>query len=287
MSSSFKYKGIFTALKAEGFILIKSRIIWILLFLPALVSAIKMGLIKFSNITAHTISAVKGGAGVQVTGYGYLVDGLLISFTLTYLLFLGYSAYSFAIDRERGIARNNVIRSISRKEMISAKYVSLLVIAMISVLITLAVTWFLAGLLWELGPVIEDGYQIIDVPEIKKEIILGVRLAITPLPACIALGLLFSVISRSAIQAVSLAIGAGLILDVLKPVFGNIRYYIFSSFQPSLMDHSYLNEVHRIVCGYSDVLVDDRIHQLNLWVPIPEALFFLIITLIVINRRNL
>ena len=123
--------------------------------------------------------------------------------------------------------------------------------------------------------------------EINKEIILGLKLALLPLPACLAFGLVFSVCARSAMQAVSLAIGAGLLLDIFKSAFGDLRHFIFSSFQPSLIDHSYLKDVQRIVSGYSDVMLDDRIHQLNLWVPIPEALFFLFITLIVINRRNL
>ncbi len=271
--------GLFTALRAESFILFKSRIIWVLLALPSLVSIIKMGLIKFSNIT-------KGG-NIPDTGYGYLVDGLLLSFTLTYLLFLCYSAYSFAIDCDRGITRNNVIRSISRKEIISAKYIILLITALVSLLITLSVTWAAAGLLWELGPVIEEGYQIIGVPEIKEEISLGLKLALIPLPASIALGLFFSVISKTAIQAISLSVGAGLILDVLKTFFENFQYYIFSSFQPSFFDNSYLNDVQRIVSGYSDVLIDERIHRLNMLVPVPEALFLFFLTLTIIKRRNL
>ena len=101
------------------------------------------------------------------------------------------------------------------------------------------------------------------------------------------LGVLSHTRARSAIQAVSLALGAGLFLDIFKSAFGDVQHLIFSSFQPSLIDHSYLNDVQRIVSGYSDVLIDDRIHQLNLWVPIPEALLFLLITLIVIHRRNL
>ena len=129
--------------------------------------------------------------------------------------------------------------------------------------------------------------QIIGVNEINREIILGLKLALLPLPACLAFGLLFSICARSAVQAVSMAIGAGLFLDIFKSALGNFQYFIFSSFQPSLIDHSYLKDVQRIVSGYSDVLIDDRIYQLNLWVPIPEALLFLLISLIVIHRRDL
>ncbi len=287
MFRAIHIKSLLTALKAECFVLLRSRTPWLLIVLPAVVSVLKISMIKMKNMSAQALSAIGGGAETTVTGYGFLVDGLLISLIVTYLLLLGFSAYTFAIDRERGITRHSVVRSISRSELVIAKYLSLCLLTFLSVIITLLCTWLAANLLWSLGPLIEDGYQIIGVDEIIREIFLGLKLALLPLPACLAFGLLFSVCARSAIQAVSLSLGTGLILDIFKPVLGNFQHYIFCSFQPSLIDHSYLSDVQRIVSGYSDVFMDDRIHQLNLWVPIPEALIFLLITLIVINRRNL
>jgi hypothetical protein len=168
-----------------------------------------------------------------------------------------------------------------------AKYLCLCLLAFVSLAIMISGTWLTANIFWELGPLIEDGYQIIGVDEIKREIFLGLKLAILPLPACLSFGLFFSVCTRSAIQAVSLALGTGLLLDIFKSALGNLQHYIFFSFQPSLIDHSYLKDVQRIVSGFSDVLIDDRIHQLNLIVPLPEAFILLIITIIVIHRRNL
>lgn len=286
MLKSIRLNGLLTAFKSECYVLLRSRTPWLLLVLPAVASVLKMGGIKLKNVGSQVLDGVSD-TEAAVTGYGYLVDGLLIGFTVTNLLLLGYAAYSFASDRERGITRHSVVRSISRSELIIAKYVSLCLLALFSVIVTLLSTWPAANLFWDLGPLIEDGYQIIGVHEIHREIILGLKLALLPLPACLAFGLLFSVCARSAIQAVSLAIGAGLVLDIFKSMLGDFQHFIFSSFQPSLIDHSYLNDVQRIVSGYSDVLIDNRIHHLNLLVPIPEALFFLFISLIVIHRRNL
>lgn len=287
MFKSIHPKGLLTALKSECYVLIRSLTPWLLLVLPATASVIKMGMIKMKNIGTLVLNSANSDVDTTVAGYGFLVDGLLISFIITYLLFLGYAAYTFAADRERGITRHSVLRSISRSELIISKYLSLCLLAFLSVIVTLLCTWLAANLLWDLGPLIEDGYEIIGVHEINREIILGLKLALLPLPACLAFGLMFSVFARSAMQAVCLAIGAGLFLDIFKSAFGNFQHYIFSSFQPSLIDHSYLNDVQCIVSGYSDVFIDDRIHRLNLWVPIPEALFFLIITLIIMHRRNL
>lgn len=287
MLKSIRLNGLMTAFKSDFFVLLRSRMPWLLLILPAAVSVIKMGMLKMKNVGVQVLNSANSGAETTITGYGFLVDGLLISLIITYLLFLGYSAYTFAIESERGVTRHAILRSTSRSELIISKYILLCLLAFLSVIITLLVTWLVANLLWDLGPLIEEGYEIIGVSEINREIILGLKLAILPLPACLAFGLLFSVFVRSAMQAVSLAIGAGLFLDIFKSALGNFQHYIFSSFQPSLIDHSYLKDVQRIVGGYSDVLMDDRIHQLNLWVPIPESLIFLLITLIIMHRRNL
>jgi ABC-type transport system involved in multi-copper enzyme maturation permease subunit len=287
MLKSIRLIGLLTAIRSDFFVLLRSRMPWLLLIMPAAVSVIKMVIIKIQNVGVQALNSANSGAETTITGYGFLVDGLLISLIITYLLFLGYAAYIFAIESERGITRHSILRSTSRSELIISKYISLCLLAFLSVFVTLLSTCLAANLLWDLGPLIEDGYEIIGVNEINREIILGLKLALLPLPACLAFGLLFSVVARSAMQAVSLAIGAGLFLDIFKSALGYLQHFIFSSFQPSLIDHSYLKDVQRIVSGYSDVLIDDRIHQLNLWVPIPEALFFLSITLFIIHRRNL
>lgn len=287
MLESIRPHDLLTALKSECFVLLRSRTPWLLVMLPAVISIIRIGMIKAQNMGTQALSSMNAGAETTVTGYGFLVDGLLSGLMATYLMFLGYAAYAFAFDRERGIARHSVVKSISRSELIISKYLSMCFLALLSVLVTLSFTWLAANLFWDLGPLIEDGYQIIGVNEINKEIILGLKLALLPLPACLAFGLLFSVCARSAVQAISLAVGAGLLLDIFKSALGDFQHFIFCSFQPALIDHSYLKDVQRIVSGYSDVLMDDRICQLNMWVPIPEALFFLLLALIVIQRRNL
>ena len=200
MLKSIRLNGLLTALKSECFVLLRSRTPWLLLLLPAVASVSKMVTIKMKNIGSQVLNSVNSSAETTVTGYGFLVDGLLISFIVTYLVLLGFSAYTFAIDSERGITRHSIVRSISRSELIIAKYVSLCLLALFSVIVTLLSTWLAANLFWDLGPLIEDGYQIIGVNEIHREIILGLKLALLPLPACLAFGLMFSVCARSAIQ---------------------------------------------------------------------------------------
>ena len=103
----------------------------------------------------------------------------------------------------------------------------------------------------------------------------------------IAFGLLVSVLSQSATQAITTALGITLAIDIFKGLFGDFSHYIYASFQPSLIDQSYLQDVSRIVRGYSDVLIDDRVQQLNMWVPIPALVIFLGLTLWLVQRRKI
>ena len=111
-------------------------------------------------------------------------------------------------------------------------------------------------------------------------------MAIIPIPASIAFGLFISVISQSATQAVTTALGITLAIDIFKATLGDFAYYLYATFQPSLLDQSYLQDVSRIVRGYSDVLVDERVQLLNIWTPLPALLIFLVLTLWIVQRRK-
>ena len=61
-------------------------------------------------------------------------------------------------------------------------------------------------------------------------------------------------------------------LSIYSNLHLSLADYLYARFLPSLVDTSYLSEVSRLVRGYSDVLVDDRIFQMNLLIPIPTAI---------------
>ena len=178
------------------------------------------------------------------------------------------------------------IRRISRANLIVAKLVNIHILAILSVLLLLAVSYVLSGLFWDFGAIVEDGFELIGEAEIQAEIRLGLRLAIIPIPAAIAFGLLVSVCTQSATQAVTIALGITLAIDIFKGLLGDFSHYLYATFQPSLLDQSYLRDVSRIVRGYSDVLVDERLQQLNMWVPLPALLLFLVAAIWIVRRRK-
>lgn len=219
--------------------------------------------------------------------WGYFVDGLTTGLTVLGLLLVAQAAYSFSSDRDTGAIRHLVIRSSSRAAIVLAKLAYLHLLALCSVVLLLIGSYLLSAQFWEFGAVIEDGFELIGEAEIRQEISLGLRLALTPLPAAIAFGLLVSVTANTSTQAVVSALGLTLALDILKGMLGNVANYLYVSYQPSLIDQSYLQEVSRLVRGYSDVLIDDRLLQLNTWVPVPALVLFIVASLVIVNRRSL
>jgi hypothetical protein len=62
---------------------------------------------------------------------------------------------------------------------------------------------------------------------------------------------------------------------------------LYASYLVSLLDESYLDDVARLVRGYSDVMIDPAVLQLNQWVPWPQMVLFIILALVLVRRKKL
>ncbi|MDT8398920.1 MAG: ABC transporter permease subunit [Pseudomonadales bacterium] len=284
--------GFVTALQAEVFISLRSLGSKIVVLTPALVVLLQFFVAWLRQAGVQTRDDLLGGQQVVAAlaagnAYGHLVDGLDTGLILLGLMLVALAAHTFAFDRDTGLLRHVLIRRVSRCALVLAKLAHLHLLALASLVLLLVVSIAAAGLLWEYGPVVEDGYELIGSAEMQQEIRRGLVLALLPLPALMAFGLLVSVSAQTAIQAVTAALGVTLALDMFKPLLGNAMQYLYVAFQPSLVNQSYLHEVARIVRGYSDVLVDERFLQLNLWVPLPQFLLLSAIALAVVQKRKL
>ncbi|MGY8786488.1 MAG: ABC transporter permease subunit [Pseudomonadales bacterium] len=283
--------GLLVAIKSEIFVALRTFASKLIVTAPALVAATQLILVKLTEAGQQTRDSILGGSSFEQSvannAYGFFVDGLTTGLTMLGLLLVAQGAYSFSYDRDVGSIRHLLIRRVSRSSVLTAKLIHLHLLALLSVLLLLTTSYLLSGMLWEYGAIVEDGFELISEQEIREEIGLGLRLALVPLPAAIALGLLISVSTQSATQAVTTALGITLAIDIFKGLLGDMANYLYASFQPSLIDQSYLQSVSRIVRGYSDVLIDDSVLQLNMWVPFPALVLFFAAGLWIVQRRKL
>lgn len=280
--------GFLTALRAELYVATRSTSSRAIVLLPALIVLLKLALTKVSGVTR---SALQTGNGTEEfdanNAYGYFVDGMSTGLALLALTLLAYSAWSFANDRDTGVVRHLLIRRLSRTTLLLARLCHFHLLAVTAFLLLLLVTYASCKLFWDFGPVVEDGYELISVAEIHTEIWLGLKLALLPLPATLAFGMLVSVAAQSATQSVVSALGLLLGFDVLKGILGDAARYIFAWYQPSILDESYLSDVARLVRGYSDVLIDAELQTLNLWTPWPALLLFVVAAVVLIKGKRL
>lgn len=292
-------QGLLTAIRAEIFVFVHSRSIQLLCVIPALVAALQLLLVRSLAASNEARAALMGtqtsddfgGGGFgNVEGadaWGALVDALGTGLTLISLILIAYAAWSFASDRDQGVLRHLLIRRVSRPALVLSKLIQAHLLALVSILLMLLVTFGSAALLWDFGPVIEDGYELIGTADIHAELRLGISLALIPLPAAIALGVLVSVMCNSTTQALSVALGLTLGLDLFKSVLGSAADYLYASYLVSLLDESYLGDVARLVRGYSDVMIDPAVLQLNQWVPWPQMVLFVALALLWVRRKKL
>ena len=283
--------GLLVAIKSETFVALRTFASKLIVTAPALIAAAQLILVKLTEAGQQARDGILGGSSFEQSAannaYGFFVDGLSTGLTMLGLLLVAQGAYSFSYDRDIGSIRHLLIRRVSRHSMLTAKLIHLHLLALLSTLLLLTTSYLLSGILWEYGAIVEDGFELISEQEIREEIGLGLRLALVPLPAAIALGLLISVSTQSATQAVTTALGITLAIDIFKGLLGDMANYLYASFQPSLIDQSYLQSVSRIVRGYSDVLIDDSVLQLNMWVPFPALLLFFAAALWIVQRRKI
>ena len=285
------FNGLETAIRAEFYVSLRTFGSKLIVLAPALVVVIQHLIIKLQETSAQARDSLLGrnsfDAAVAENAYGYFVDGLSTGLTMLGLLLVAQAAYSFSYERDVGAVRHLLIRRISRPSLIIAKLFHIHVLAILSLLLLMAVSYICSGWFWEFGPIVEDGFELISEAEIREEIGLGLQLAIVPIPPAIAFGLLISVSAHSTTQAITTALGITLAIDIFKFTLGDFSHYLYATFQPSLLDQSYLQDVSRIVRGFSDVLVDERVQQLNWWVPWPALLIFLCLALVIVQRRKL
>lgn len=283
--------GFLAAFRNEVFVGLRSLGTRFVILTPVLLVAVQLVLAKLTESTAAARDNLLGSDRfndlVAEPAYGNLVDGLNTGLILLGLLLVAQSAFSFSADRDSGALRHLIIRRCSRSAVVLAKFAYLLLMAVVALSLLLLASYFLSGMLWEYGPVVEDGFELISEAEIRTELLLGLRLAILPLPAAIGLGLCFSIAANSATQAVIAALGVTLALDMFKGMMGDSADYIYARFMPSLLNESYLSDVGRLVRGYSDVLIDERFIQFNYWVPLPSLLLLLVAGLVLVRRKKI
>jgi hypothetical protein len=111
---------------------------------------------------------------------------------------------------------------------------------------------------------------------------------VVPLLASIAFGLLLSISTRSAVQAVAAALIALPLFDLFQGLLGGASRWIFASYLPGLSGRSYLQgDTWKVARGFSDTTFTTEDILLNFTVPAVEAVFLMGLAFLVAARRRM
>jgi hypothetical protein len=287
--------GTLRVFRAELYRLLRGRTTWI-----ALVCVV--GLASLRVVAAHVATAAAHARAVQdalISGrpvppvpeagnaFAPLVEGWLVGLTVGTLLLLIFSARTLAGDRESGVLRLARTRSASRGALVFGRFLlgPPLVLALVAA--SGLGAWATSAWLFDFGPLVEDGYELLSMQELMDELQIAVVAAIPPLIATYAFGLFISALGRSATGAVGLCLAVFLGFDLFKEVIGDGQVWVFATFVPSLVDKSCLHEMAGIAHGYSDSGYPDEVLRMNHLMPWPQAAALIAATCLIVRRRSL
>jgi ABC-type transport system involved in multi-copper enzyme maturation permease subunit len=281
-------RGVPRVLRAELYRLLRSRAAWCAALFLASISAARVFLTHASEVAREARALGGGAASGQLeggTGWAPFVDGWRTGLTAGVLLLLLHAARTIAADRESGVLRIALTRSSSRAAVVVAR--ALLAVPLILAVFTLTgvSAWATGALFFELGPLVEDGYEFLSVAELWQELAVAALAALPALLATYAFGLALSALLRSGASAMTVALALYLGFDLFKETLGEAQYLVFASFAPSFVDGSLLSEMSGLARGFSDAGFPDGILERNLLLPWPQALVLVGLAVWAASRR--
>lgn len=244
----------------------RSRFIWLL---AALLIA-----------TVWLMPAVHPVSRDGAAGYRFVAYATRVAVNLPGLLVLvACSASLISTELSSGTARAMLLRPLRRHEFVAAKLLLAFTYAGAIVVVSGAAAWVVAALFGQITGVSYGGEAVYSNLSMARAYLLGMVLAVFPLCAAGAYGVMVSSLTRSPAAAVGASIGALVVLDVVKHPL-RIAPFLFSS---------WVEAPWNVFAGRADGLNPDWLPEALLLVAVSLAwtAVFAFIAALAMSRRNL
>lgn len=261
---------------------LQSRLTWIALALPALLTVISAWM---AEMTRHARSAESTIEGID-SAFLAFSRGASNGFVLGGILLLVYASMIVANEGALQTFKTIMLRAHPRSSWILAKF-SLLTFLALGILVAVVVSGLLAGAFFaDFGAIAEEGYVIFDADFMRRASWHAVVLVIPPLLALAAFGLMISTLTDHTGIASAGCVGAYIFLEATKSSLGEPRNFLFNTFMPSLIDTSYFQALRGFANGMSDTGWEPEMFWYAVLTPLGSAFAFLAIALLVFERRE-
>jgi ABC-type transport system involved in multi-copper enzyme maturation permease subunit len=182
---------------------------------------------------------IAGAAAAYTLASGGVLDYTYIAFTTqagygvpVLLLVLLYSAWLVSSETHERTVRVVLTRGAGRFDFLSAKYALAFSYGLVLLVVLSAATWFAAWVHGGLGGVTFGGEVIYSAREMGRAYWLGMALALFPLAAAVAFGLLISTVLPSPAAAMTAVIMLWVGLEAMKYPVG-MEWAIFWTYWPT------------------------------------------------------
>lgn len=205
------------------------------------------------------------------------------------LLVLALIAGSFPREISGGVVRDPATRRISRGSLLLARGIGALILPVSLYLTAVFAALLPSWLLFDAGPVMEEGDILLDEVDILEPVVLSL---VHGLPAVIALGAfacLLSVIFHRGVVATGVGLGIVLATGIFHDTLGESAPLWFADTLAGFGPDSFLEQS----AGFSQGLLNFYPESFNAvvstgwWAPIPALLLSLYAALLVFRRRAL
>ncbi len=276
-------------LLASLYLLGKSRGARLLLLMAALTPGAAILSSRMLELRDQAALKLQGGQGVTevaaANAYSVSAKGASYGFLMLGLAFVAWCAATTSRQFESTHIRGLWCRGVSRSRWFFYQTLTLHTCLLLSITVLLISSASLSALLYDYGPIAEEGIEIYSEEELWVEIRRALWGTLLPLSTVLALGQFLGVLFRSSGMAISAALLLTFGIDLFQDVTPWGRS-LYASYLPSLRDHSSWRELCKFLEGFSDAGFDASTWSSNLWVPLLQTLLLLGLTWVRICWRR-
>lgn len=262
---------------------IAAKSTWVTIALPALLAALTV----WWNHAARTLrSAVGEGVEAPASAFLGFAKGASNGFVLGGILLLLYASMLFSNEGGWQTYKTIILRPHRRIEWVAGKFALLLIVIAMLCVSVCTTALALSGALGDYTAIEEEGFVFLEASEMRHETLKALALAVPPMIAVAAFGLMISTMTDHTGVAASAALGTYVILETAKESMEEGRLYLFNSFMPSLIDRSYFDVLRKLAEGYLDEPWEENVLQFAIATPLISAGVFLVVAAVIFGRRN-
>lgn len=262
---------------------LRSRLTWVTLLLPVALTLLS---VAWDQATRGVGSAGASGASTPPSAYVGFARAASNGITLGGLLLLLYSSMLVASEGHWRTFKTIMLRPHRRIEWIAGKFALLFLLSIVLLACVMTAAFLAARMSGRYGDIAEEGYVIFEAAFMRRSSLAAIALAVGPLVALAAFGLMFSTMTDHTGIATSASLGAYFVLEMAKSSTNGGRNFFFNTFVPSLSDTSYFQALRGFAQGLSDTGWEDITFRYNVGTPVASAALFLAIAALIFCRRD-